>query len=299
MLPLQRWLSPDQAATYLRPYEGFRTRGSRMGMDVDPQVLAYGSDRSGAGMFTGGRVPSLALENPRGSTFIDGDLLVDGWLENLGGLVFVRGNLVAQTLYTSGYLVVLGELRVRRLFGEDEPYGTYIFGDAYVESAVFSHNHLFDVWGRAELGSVVHDESDGHEALRQRLVTWGMSPGSRWEDIQDDVRAGLRTLADRWGPLPEEWASRRYTLKPEETAEAERLQVLRPPILRPPILTELEEWLRSTELTQRQQLEELRARWLPRLGDAAVRPEAARLIRKAINSKKLAGERDALLKALE
>ncbi|MCY1077032.1 hypothetical protein [Archangium lansingense] len=172
MLPLQRWLPPDQAATYLHPYSGFRTRGSRMGMDVDPQVLAYGSNRSGAGVFTGGRVPSLALENPRGSTFIEGDLIVDGWLENLGGLVFVRGNLVAQTLYTSGYLVVLGELRVRRLFGEDEPYGTYVFGDAYVESAVFSHNHHFDVWGRAELGGVVHDESDGYEALRRWLVTW-------------------------------------------------------------------------------------------------------------------------------
>jgi hypothetical protein len=90
MLPLQRWLSPDQASTYLCPYRGFRTRGSRMGMDVDPQVLAYGSNSSGAGVFTGGRVPSLALENPRGSTFIEGDLLVDGWLENLGGRVLLQ-----------------------------------------------------------------------------------------------------------------------------------------------------------------------------------------------------------------
>ncbi|NMO23404.1 hypothetical protein HPC49_52280 [Pyxidicoccus fallax] len=288
MLPLLRWLSPDEATTYLRPYKGFRTRGARLGMDVDPQVLAHGFNKSGAGVFSGGRVPSLALENPKRSTFIEGDLIVDGWLENPGGLVFVRGNLVAQTLYTSGYLIVLGELRVRRLFGEDEPHGTYVFGDAYVESAFLSHNHHFDVWGRVAPGVVLESEN-GH-----RLSEWGVGSGPRWEDTLDDVRHGLRALAERWGPVPEDWASRRYTLKPEEVAEAERLQVLRPPVL-----TELEEWLRTTELTQRQQLEELRARWLPRLGDAAVRPEAARLIRKALNSKKLTGERDALLKALE
>ena len=155
MLSLQRWLSQEEASAYLRPYTAFKRRGGRLGMDVDPQVLASGFNKSGAGLFTGGRVPSLSLTNNKGSTFIDGDLYVDGWLENPGGLVFVRGNLMAQTLYTAGYLIVLGELRVRQLFGQDEPLGTYVFGDAYVESAVLNHNHHFDVWGKAELGNVI------------------------------------------------------------------------------------------------------------------------------------------------
>ncbi|RKH52712.1 hypothetical protein [Corallococcus aberystwythensis] len=58
-------------------------------------------------------------------------------------------------------------------------------------------------------------------------------------------------------------------------------------------------WLATTELAQRHQLEELRAHWLPRLTDDEVRPEAARIIRKAINSKKLVVERDALLRVLD
>ncbi|QSQ22058.1 hypothetical protein JY651_44135 [Pyxidicoccus parkwayensis] len=253
-------------------------------------------------MFAGGRVGSLALENAKGSTFIDGDLYVDGWLENPGGLVFVRGNLVAQTLFTSGLLVVLGELRVRRLFGEDEPDGTYVFGDMHVESAVFSHNHLIDVWGTAELVAQVHDEVHGREAVVRRLVEWGVLTGvDPEENLQDvkysigKVRRGLRTLGEQCGPLPEDWTARRYTPKPEETPAAAE----HPPPFRPAVLVELEGWLGSAGLTQRQQLEELRTRWLPRLEDASIRPGAARLIRGAINSKKLAGERDALLKALE
>lgn len=292
MLPLQRWLPPDQAAVYLRAYgDAFRTRGSRIGMDVDPQVLSSGFFGSGAGLFEGGRCASLALDNDRGATFIDGDLIVDGWLENMGGLVFVRGNVIAQTLFTSGYLVILGELRVRRLFGEDEPHGTYVFGDAHVESAVFSHNHHFDVWGTAALAEEVHDEVDGRTAMRERLVEWGVLSDADQDDYLDEVRRGLRAHAARLGALPEDWAARRYTPKAPAAMRSE------PP--RPEILVELEQWLGTTELTQRQQLEALRASWLPRLSDAAVRDEARRLIGKAINSKKLAEARDALLRDLE
>ncbi|MFP2895417.1 hypothetical protein [Corallococcus sp. 4LFB] len=39
--------------------------------------------------------------------------------------------------------------------------------------------------------------------------------------------------------------------------------------------------------------------WLPRLTDAEVRPQALRIIRKAINSKKLVVERDAFLRVLD
>ncbi|WP_257457888.1 hypothetical protein [Archangium lipolyticum] len=294
MLPLQRWLPPDEAAAWLSPYQRFfRSRGARLGMDVDAQVLSSGFSRGGAGLFSGGRFASLALENPRGTTFVDGDLLVDGWLENVGGLVFVRGNLIAQTLFTSGYLVVLGELRVRRLLGDDEPHGTYVFGDAHVQSAVFSHNHHFDVWGRAELGEEIHDESHGRTAMRERLVAWKVLSDKNQEKYLEEARLGLRAQAGTWGPLPEDWAARRYTPKPEAGGARP------PPPPRSALVVELEQWLGSEGATQRQQLEGLRTHWLSRLNGAADREQARHLIRKAINSKKLVAERDALLRELE
>jgi len=242
----------------------------------------------------GGRCASFALENDRGSTFVDGDLIVDEWLENVGGLVFVRGNLIAQTLFTSGYLVILGELRVRRLFGEDEQYGTCVLGDAHVGSAVFSHNHHFDVWGTAALAEEVDDESDGRVAMRERLVDWGVLSRVDQEDYLDEVQRGLRAHGESLGALPEDWAARRYTPRAPAATPGEQP---RPP--RSEIVVELERWLGVTGLTQREQLEALRASWLSRLNDAAVRDEARRLIRKAINSKKLVEARDALLRDLE
>ncbi|NTX10582.1 hypothetical protein HUA76_07270 [Myxococcus sp. CA056] len=292
MLPLQRWLSPEEAAEVLRPYAAFKQRSAGNGMDVDALVLSDGFF-SGAGLFTGGRVSSLRLENTRGSTFIDGDLVVDGWLENPGGLVFVRGNLIAHTVYTSEYLVILGDLRVRRLFGEDEPLGTCVFGDAHVESAIFSHNHQFNVWGTAHLGEEVHDEVHGREALRKRLVDWGLLSDPRQEAPLDVVRLGLRGLAESWGPLSDELASLRYTPKPSDLIAE---PPVRPP--RPDIILELEQWFASTPLPQRQQLEALRTQWLARLSDSTVRAEAERVIRKHLNSKKLITDRDALLRDL-
>jgi hypothetical protein len=209
-------------------------------------------------------------------------------------MVFVRGNVIAQTLFTSGYLVILGELRVRRLLGEDEQYGTAVLGDAHVDSAVFSHNHHFDVWGTAALAEEVHDESDGRGAMRERLVEWGVLSRPDHEDYLDEAQRGLRAHAERLGALPEDWAARRYTPK---APAAVPMEPPRPP--RPEILVELEQWLGASELTQRQQLEALRASWLPRLRDAGVRDEARRVIRKALSSKKLVEARDALLRDLE
>lgn len=263
-------------------------------MDVDPLVLSDGFGGSGAGLFAGGRVSSLTLENSRGSTFIDGDLVVDGWFENPGGLVFVRGNLIAHTVYTSEYLVILGDLRVRRFFGDDEPLGTCVFGDAHVESALFNHNHPFNVWGTAYLGEEAHDEVHGREAVKQRLVDWGLLSDPRQDAPLDRVQLGLRGLAESWGPLSDELASLRYTPKPSDLVAA---PPVRPP--RPDVILELEQWFASTPLPQRQQLEALRTQWLARLSDPPVRAEAARVIRKHLNSKKLLADRDTLLREWE
>ncbi len=64
---------------------------------------------------------------------------------------------------------------------------------------------------------------------------------------------------------------------------------------------ELARWLERTGGTQRERLASLKTQWLERLEAAPldVRTSAARLIRKAIKSKKLVAERDALLGALE
>ncbi|NVJ26925.1 hypothetical protein HUW62_37480 [Myxococcus sp. AM011] len=294
MLPLKRWLSPEEAAEVLRPYAAFRQRSAGNGMDVDPLVLSDGFGGGGAGLFAGGRVSSLQLENSRGSTFINGDLVVDGWFENPGGLVFVRGNLIAHTVYTSEYLVILGDLRVRRLFGADEPLGICVFGDAHVESAIFFHNHQFNVWGTSHLGEEAHDEVHGREAVKQRLVDWGLITDPRQETPLDMVRISLRGLAESWGPLSDELASLRYTPKPSDLVAE---PPVRPP--RPDVILELEQWFASTPLPQRQQLEALRTQWLARLRDSTVRAEAARVIRKHLNSKKLIADRDTLLRDLD
>ena len=134
-----RALSSIQAEEYLAPFkEEFQRKGKRIGMDVDAAVLTYGHGGNGAVVFPGVHCEFAELADARGSTFVDGDLVVDGWVENVDGLVFVRGNLIAHSLYNRGYLVVAGELRVTRFFGEDERYGTYVFGDAAVAQAVFA-----------------------------------------------------------------------------------------------------------------------------------------------------------------
>jgi hypothetical protein len=282
-------------------------------MDADREVLTHGHGGRGAVLFPGGRCDFAELADTRGSTFIDGDLVVDGWVENDGGLVFVRGNLITHALFNSGYLIVAGELRTNWFLGESERYGTFVFGDALVTSAAFSRNHHFDVWGECTVGEEIADESDGGASLRQRLHAWGALADAEKTDYLDDAREGLRTLSKGRGPLPEEWASRRWTPRTapvEATPVGEATPVVEaapveaapveagPPPPRAAVLVELEGWLETCGLPQRQQLAVLRSDWVPRIGPDE-RAEAKRLIRHAVNSKKLASERDELLRALD
>ena len=267
-----RWLKPADAAAFLAPFaEDFARKGKRLGMGADPKVLAHGRS---AAVFPGTRCDFAELADERGSTFIEGDLVADGWVENAGGIVFVRGNLIAHSLYNSGYLVVAGELRVDRFLGEGEKHGTFVFGDATVTSAVLAHDHRLDVWGECRL----------------ELGDWAKV------DAIDEAREELRTWAQGQGKLPEDWANRRWAPKPPTVAEPPPPPP--PPKPRAEVLIELEQWLDTCGLKQRDQLTALRTKWLARIGPDD-RDEAKRLIRKAVNSKKLVDERDELLRALD
>ena len=108
-----------------------------------------------------------------------------------------------------------------------------------------------------------------------------------------DVSAGLRSWAATQGRLPEEWASRRWAPKPPPV-------VVVPPPPAPPsaIVSELTCWLDASKLPQREQLAALRNEWLARIGPDD-RAAAQRIIKRAINSKKLLTERDELLRTLD
>ncbi len=299
-----RHLTSKQAAEYLEPFrDDFASKGKRVGLDADPAVLTEGRAGSGAVVFPGGRFDFAELADERGSTFVDGDLVVDGWVENCGGSVFVRGNLIARSIYTSGYLIVAGELRVERLLGADEPYGTRVFGDAFVKSAVFLHNHQFDVWGATEIEQEADDEREGAAAVSARLKEWSEAaiedPATKdfSGEATEKIREKLREWALAQGKLPPEWADRKWTPKKprEEPAAPEPPPA---PAPRSAIVDELEAWLRASKLTQREQIAALRSDWLPRLGETD-RAEAKKVIRRAINSKKLTDLRDELLRALD
>jgi len=273
--PMRR-LSPADAAAYLARFAGeFARRGKRLGMDADPEVLAYGVAGKGAALFPGTRCDFAELADERGCVFVDGDLVVDAWVENVGGLAFVAGSLITHSLYNSGYLVVAGDLYATRLCGEGERYGTFVFGDAEVASAVFSGNHHFDVWGNCR---IVEEVADARGVTRE-------------------PRDGMRSWAAEQGRLSDELAHRRREPRPSPVTEASSIEPPPPPPPRSPVLLELERWIETCGLTQREQLASLRSVWLSRLGPAE-RAEAGLLIRRAINSKKLSRERDDLLAAL-
>lgn len=287
-------LVPAQAAKYLAPFaDDFARKGSRIGMDADREVLIYG----GAMLFEVARCDFAELADARGATFIDGDLVVDGWVENDGGVVFVRGNLITHSLYNSGYLVVLGDLHVQRLLGHDERYGTLVFGDAKVDTVVLSRNHHFDVWGSATIGEEASSDADQLDDVREDLRQWAKQQGR----LPDEL-ANLRFTPRRRPPPPRPNAPAAPT-RASTPAAADPAPAEAPPP-RPPsdaprseVVVELEKWLDETKLSQREQVAALRKDWIGRLGPAD-RDEAKRLIKRAINSKKLVAERDELLSAL-
>lgn len=202
---LIEWLSAKDAAAYLKAFdEPFQGVGQRIGMDVDPLVLSSGHQGSGAGRFEGGRCDEVSLADSRGSVFIDGDLVVDGPIENDGGLIFVKGDLVGRSLYSSGYLIVAGDLRVERFLGEDEPLGTYVFGDASISSAVLTHNHHFDVWGDCVIDELVDGEEEGEAAVREGFARWGVVETGVDSNWLEAARRGLAAWARKQGKIADD-----------------------------------------------------------------------------------------------
>jgi len=169
-------LTPDEArrliASWGVDWASFPlVRAPDVDMDVDPEVLAWGSSGKGA-VVRGSVSAERYATRPGPTTIIDGDLHVHGLLENRGMLV-VKGNLRAQGILTSDtYLVVLGDLEARRLLGMDESYGTYVVGRAELEETVMLWNHHMGVAGGFHCREVFDDEDD-RAATYERLVDWG------------------------------------------------------------------------------------------------------------------------------
>jgi hypothetical protein len=309
-------LNPAQAEAFLAPFaDALARKGNRIGMDVDRKVLTDGYAGSGAAVFPGGRFDFADLHDDRGSTFVEGDLILDAWGNNAGGIVFVRGNLVARALFTTGYLVVAGDLVVERFFGADEQYGTYVLGSAQIESACLTQNHHLDVWGTCTIRELVDDEADGRAALGQRLHAWGVLADPTNVDYMLEAPKKLLDWGKKQGKLPREWADRRSVganrsarasnaapkspapdapAAAPEPAAAPQPAAAPEPAARSEVLSALATFLDTTKLSQREQLAALKSDWLPKLAESD-RAEAKRLVKKAINSKKLVEERDALL----
>lgn len=171
-------LSPEQAAHWLASlkvdWNHFPLVVEREAiMDVDPYVLAHGSRSAGAVIYKGGQLDGFATTSGP-TVFVDGDLVVDGALANHGMLV-VRGSLTVRFVDTRHtYLVVSGDLKAERLLGVDENYGTYVVGNATIESVVLLRNHHMGVAGNQALGSLLHDEVDSDADIQAELAKWGI-----------------------------------------------------------------------------------------------------------------------------
>ncbi len=282
-----RLLSPEAAAAYLEPLrDRFAQRGKLLGTSVDGALLAS----RGAALSPGTRCDFAELVDDRGATFVDGDLVVDAWAENLGGVVFVRGDLVARSLFTEGTLVVAGCMKVQRLLGDADGGGTFVLGDAAVECAVLSRHHRFDVWGEHSGERVEGD------AIRARLEAWGAGTG----DLAV-AREKLRAWAKEQGRLPAGLVTRAQgEAEPAAAPQAPEPAAAPPaaPAPRSETLVALAAWLDGPGPTQRELLTALKNEWLARITEPD-RAEARRLIKRAINSKKLVSERDELLQGLE
>lgn len=292
MLELLRWLTPDEALRWMTERQLFPDPEE---LDVDPGLIAGGFKDSGAGLYRPSRSGSLIFDETRGGTIVEGDLVVDGPVENLGR-VFVYGNLVCRGLINAGgYLVVAGDLVAERFLGIEESAATIALGNCQLDEAVLTIGHQLSTWGTQSIGELL-DEDDDFEAVHQRLGAWAtFAPGETFAFPWDAMRrrfSAWATAAAASTPLPTAWADRPFTPRLPPPPPPSRVA----PAL-PALLAELQTWLESEALSQRQKLDELRTTWTARLSslspaDLAI---ARRLVVKHVNSKKLVAARDELL----
>ncbi len=221
MLELIEWLPPDEAMRWMAERQDFSEPPGEL--DVDPFVIASGYRHSGAGLYRPSRGDTLTFDEARGGVIVDGDLIVDGMVENRG-VVFVRGNLVCKALLnSSGYLVVAGDLCAQRFLGEDEPGGTIVMGNCELTDAVTLHVHQFSVWGARQM-EWIDDEGQGTKAAQQRLRDWSLLlPGEEpypWEQMQQRLASWASSSSSP--ALAEAWTSRAFTPRPPPPSRAPR-----------------------------------------------------------------------------
>lgn len=146
-----------------------------IGIEVDPSVFAI----DGASACRGGRIAELIVPDRNGSVLVEGDLGIDGVLEQpfRSSPVIVSGDLRCRSLCTDGYLVVIGDLVVDDTFyGCCTNYPTIVFGSARIGSLLLDRNHHFGLHGALEAQTRLSDEEDGYEAIGTHLVGRGLFP---------------------------------------------------------------------------------------------------------------------------
>jgi hypothetical protein len=140
----------------------------------------------------GGRVAEVTVPDGGGSVMIDGDLVVDGVLEQpfRSAPVIVLGDLRCRALCTDGYLVVMGDLVVDdMLYGCCTNYATIVFGALRATTVLLDRNHHLAVHGERLVRTELTDEEDGGAAILEYLH------GRRLYQAHDDLNAS--TLAAR------------------------------------------------------------------------------------------------------
>lgn len=171
-LSVQNLLEPAEAKEYILSFGvdwnkfPLVSHDASLMMDADPYVF----HNRGVLVCSGGKFDSLVLNSLARPLIVDGDLIVEGTLQNKTMLI-VTGNLRSSIITNeANYLIVLGDLKTKGLIGLDEQYGTYIAGHAEIEEAAFVWNHHMGVVGNFQCKHQLNDYE--FDRLEELLSSW-------------------------------------------------------------------------------------------------------------------------------
>lgn len=167
-------LTEDQARSYLAAdADQLATHDPVLGAEVDIEVLAY----QGARQLPPGRYENLVIPDIEGSVYVDGDIEVSGVLEQpfRAAPVFIRGNLRADHLVTTGCLVVMGNVTLAGVFyGNCTNYCTHVYGSFTAKEIILEKNHHFALHGEATADLRLDDEEHGSAATEAWMNSHGV-----------------------------------------------------------------------------------------------------------------------------